>query len=808
MTRVLVLVMAAVLAAGCAAGRAYGRGDRAARVGDWDTAVEHYRRAVQAEPRRADFRIALERALLSASLMHLDRARVLEVRGQFDEALREYRRANEFDPGNRQVAGKVQELERTIRQQIEAAQPTPTITQMRERARQATAEPLLNPASREPLDIRFNNASVRDILNFIGNATGINVIYDRDYADRPYTVQLAGLTLEEALNQVLSSNQLFYKVVNDRTIMVVPDTPQKRGQYEEQVVRTFYISHADPAELGQMLTSIIRLPSAAVPPAFFANKTSNTITVRAGANVMAIVEKMIEANDNPRAEVVIDVQILEVNKGRAQQFGLDLGSYTIGGAFSPERDPRGTGDAAGTLTPEPFNLNSVTRGVNLSDFYLTVPSAVVRFLETDSETRVVAKPQLRGAEGQKITLNLGEEIPIPSTLFTPFAQGGANVNPLTSFTYRPVGVIVEMTPRVTFEGEIILDLLVESSSLGRSINIAGQDLPSFGSRRVVTKLRLRDGESNLLAGLLQEQERRSLAGFPGILRLPVIKQLFSSNDNEVTQTDIIMLLTPRLVRTHELTQQDVSPIFIGTQNNLGLGGPPPLIAPIDPVPPGASPVIVPAVPAVGAPPGSGVVSVIPPGSSPTPGTTAVPVVPVPAAPAGTPPPEPSTGVPPPGVPPAVTTPPSAPPATPTSTTPLAVAQVILSPPSVDFRVGGGPYTVPISISNSSRVSTVSVTVTFNPSVLRVRTVQEGSFMRQGGVTAQFTQQVDAATGRLDIAIARTADGTGASGVGLLAAVLFDAVAPGPANLMITGLAAAPGGTQVPLQFLSPAVAVK
>src|SRR6185436_6061733 len=253
------------------------------------------------------------------------------------------------------------------------------------------------------------------------------------------------------------------------------------------------------------------------------------------------------------------VQILEVSRTRAQQYGLDLGTYAINAVFSPEVDPRvagggGTTDNGTTLNPRPFNLNTVSRGISTSDFYLSVPSAVVRFLESDSETKVIAKPQLRGAEGTGLKLNLGEDIPVPSTTFTPVAQGGANFQPLTSFSYRKVGVNVEMTPRVTYEGDILLDpLFVESSTLGSGIVIAGQELPSFGSRQVTTKLRLREGESTLLAGLLREDERKLLTGFPGILRLPIIKQLFSSNDQNVQQTDIVMLLTPRIVRTHELT---------------------------------------------------------------------------------------------------------------------------------------------------------------------------------------------------------------------------------------------------------------
>ena len=422
-----VAIMAVVATvAGCAAGRAHGRGESAGRAGDWDAAVEHYRRAVQEDPGRADFQIALERAMINASVQHLDQARLFEARGQIEDALREYRRASEYDPSNRQVAGKAIEMERRIRDTAEAARPQPTIRQLQQAARQ-TPEPLLNPASRDPIDVVFNNASLRDILNSMGMSTGINVTFERDFQDRSYTVQLRGVTFEQALSQVLAGNLLFYKVINEGTIMVIPDNAQKRALYEEQVIRTFFVSHADATEVAQILNGIIRIPALAVAPQIVANKTNNTITVRASANIVAIIERVIDQNDNPKAEVVIDVQILEVNRSRAKQFGIDLSDFAIGAAFSPETDPRGTGAAAGTLAPQPFNLNTITRGISTADFYLSVPSAVVRFLETDSETRLIAKPQLRGAEGREITLNLGDQIPVPATVFTPVAQGGGQL---------------------------------------------------------------------------------------------------------------------------------------------------------------------------------------------------------------------------------------------------------------------------------------------------------------------------------------------------------------------------------------------
>ena len=771
-------VVLAIVAAGCAARSAYSKGDTAARAGDWDAAVEQYRKALQEDPQNVQYRISYERANLSAAGIHIDAARLAEARGQLDQALMEFRRASEYDPANRAIAGKVLDLERKLRDQIEQSRPRPSAQQLRQAARAGQAPPLFNFNS-VVQPIRFQQASLRDIFNFVGEATGINVTYDSTYQDRVYTVNLVDVTLEQALQQIVAANALFYKVMNPKTIMIIPDNAQKRAQYEEQVIVSFPLSYVDSQELAQTINQVIRPVGQALAPAVTANKSTNTVTIRATTQMMAIIERMIETLDKPRAEIVVDVQILEVSRTRAQQYGLDLGTYAINAVFSPEVDPRiagggGTTENGTTLNPRPFNLNTVSRGISTSDFYLAVPSAVVRFLETDSETKVIAKPQLRGAEGSDLKLNLGEDIPVPSTTFTPLAQGGANFNPLTSFTYRPVGVTVQMTPRVSIEGDIQIKLMIESSNLGAGITIAGQELPSFGSRRVETDLRLREGESTLLAGLLQEQQRRQLSGIPWVMHLPVIKQLFSANDNSIQQSDVVMLLTPRIVRSREFTANDLGPIYIGTQSNLGLSGPPPLI--------GATPE-----------PGQAGAAAPAPAGQPL----AQPQAPAPAA---VPAPAPQQPAPP------VPNPLGAAVPGPTS---VAAGQVVVSVPGPEFRVGGGPYLVPISITNASQLSGVTLTVTYNPAVIRLVNVQEGSFMRAGGVNASFTQQPDPVAGRVDIAVVRRGDITGVAGTGLLAGLLFEPVAPGAANLNVTGSASGPNGSPVSLQFSAvPAVRVQ
>jgi general secretion pathway protein D len=801
---IVLVAVAAVMAAGCATSRAFARGQAAGRAGDWEAAVAFYRQALENDPDRADYTIALERARLAASAMYTERGRQFEEAGQLEEALRAYRKAQEFEPSNRTLGAKAATIDRTLRDRVEAATPRPDIERLREQAARRTVEPLLSPTNPEPLIVNFVNTSLRDILTFIGNYTGINVTFDRDLQDRSVTVRMEGVSLEQALQQIMLSNGLFYRVLNERTIIVAADQTQKRQQYEEQVIRTFFISHADASELNQLLTALIRVAGMAIQPQISFNKTTNTITIRATTPVMQIAEKIIQANDKPRAEVMVDVQILEVSRERTKQYGLDLGSYSAALAFSPESAPS---DAA-----KPFNLNTISQGVSTADFYLSVPAAVVRFLESDSQTKVLAKPNLRGTEGQKLELNLGEDVPVPSTTFTPLAGGGSNINPLTSFGYRTIGIIVSMTPRVTYDGDIILEITVENSAQGAGSNIAGQNLPSFFSRKVSTKLRLRDGESNLLAGLLREDERRILKGFPGIMRLPIVRQLFSNNDNLIRQTDIVMLLTPRIVRTHDLTASDLSPIYIGTQSNMALTGPPVTIGGTpepEPPPPAAAPAPAPGTPPGIKPPaepvlpaGTGPKPVVPPGSSAIPGTTAAPVPPVTVVPPVVPPPTEPPVIAPPIAPTAPTPAPA--PATPAQAPP---ARITLSPPS-EMRVGSGPYTVPISVAGATRLSTLTLSITYNPALVRVRSVQEGTFMRQGGITPAFSSQIDEKSGRLDIVVTRPGDQTGASTSGLLAAILLEPLAAGTGSLGLTGSATVPGGASAALQFLPAGITVR
>lgn len=802
----LLLVGLAFLASACGASRAYKGGQRAASAGDWELAVAQYREALLDDPDRAEYKIALERAMQSASMFHLERARRADEGGDLETAVAAYRKVYEYDPGNRTAMLRAAEIDRVMRERSEAARPRPAIEAMRETARQRSAPPLLDPTSRDPLVVRFVKSASNDVITTIGKMTGINVVFEPQFQPREITIDLDGLPLEDALAQVMAASGTFFKVINPRTILVIPDTPPKRTAYEEIAVRTFYLSHADATEVLQTVQNILQIPNIPQAPRAVVNKTQNSITVRASTRVMNIIEQIIANNDRPRAEIVVDVEILEVNRSRARELGINLSQYSVGSIFSPEAPPStGTGTGGGTTTA-PFNLNTITRGISTADFYMTVPQAVANFLASDNTTRVIAKPQLRGQEGGELTLDLGDEIPVPSTTFGGFAAGGVSTVPISSFNYKTVGIKVIMNkPRVTLEGEIITALEVESSTLGQSINIAGQSLPTFGTRRVKTMLRLRDGESHMLAGLIRDEQRRDLSGIPGLLRTPLLRWLFGSSSDTVNDTDIVFLLTPRLVRTSEITQDNLDPIYIGSQQNIGMTGAPPLIAGPDAADPALAAPPAPASPGGVAAPQP--FSTLP--GQPQPGTVVsepgvLPGAPTPAV--ATPPAQPPVA--PESVPPAQPPVTEAPPPEPAAPAPGPTARVTVTTPGPTFQVGGGPYTVPISIVGAQRLSTISLTITYNPAVLRVRSVQEGTFLQQGGVRPTFTQQVDASAGRVDIAIVRTADRVGATGSGLLAALVFEPVAAGQSAISAAGVAANPDQGSIGLQLVPATVTVR
>jgi type II secretory pathway component GspD/PulD (secretin) len=626
--------------------------------------------------------------------------------------------------------------------------------------------------------LSFNNSALRDIFTAISVSTGINITYDTGLEGvlaRPHTLNVQNVPLEQVLNQLMGTFALTFKVIDAKTIFIYADNAGNRQKYEDLYQQTFYLSHADVTEVSAILNQMLTTTTGGGNrPVVTQHKTLNAINVRASAPMMGLIKNIIDTADKPRAEVLIDVSILEVSRTRLRNLGIDLSSYAIGLAFSPEVAPSATaGNSLPNAPPNPPQISAGSfSGASRNDTYVSIPTAVIRLLESDQRTRLLAKPQLRGREGAALTLNLGDDIPVPTTSFLPIATGGVPTQPQVSFQYRPVGVNLSMTPRVTFQDEIVLDpITIDKSSLGPNIEISGNILPRFVSRRAQVTMRLRDGESNLLAGLILEEDRETARSLPGINRIPILRSLFGNTDSANEQTDVIMIVTPHIIRGREITAADLAPFYVGTSNNLGAGTAPTLISPNAPPPP--------TIP----PPGGA-------GTTPPPPTAGQPPV---TGGAATPPAQTGAGA-------QAANPRAAnivpieqvgakPPA-PTGTVLLAVV------PDAPLQLGGAPYTVPLSVQGASQLGSITVSVTYDPKVVRATAVSQGTFLQQGGIQTVFAPKIDEANGRIDFVITRPGSSPGAAGSGPLASLSFQGIAAGTSQVRITATGLTPTGQPI------------
>ena len=439
-----------------------------------------------------------------------------------------------------------------------------------------------------PDSVVFRDASARDVYSAIGRFTNLSVMFDPTFRDQPVSIDLRGQSLEQALNGLSLTTRNFWRVTSPRTITVVPDTAAKRREYEEEIVRTFYLSNADLKETVDMLRIVVDARRISTITA------TNAITIKDTPERVTAAGKIISATDKARPEVIIDVELLEVNRTHLHEYGLQLAS--------PGQP--GLSGAVG-LNKESLSLRSLASLTSADVLLTSLPSLYYRLLKTDSATRILANPQLRTTEGIPAQARFGERVPVPVTTFAPIAAGGVQTQPITSFNYEPIGVNIDITPRMHHDDAVSLALKVELSSIsGKGFG----DLPTFGSRQINTGIRLKDGETNMLAGLIRDDERRILEGIPGLSDLPVIGRIFSRNRKETQETDIILTLTPHIVRVLNLTAEDLQPFKVGRDAGAPLTDVPPLLpmpVPLQtpPKPPGgdAAPSLAPQFPAAPGP---------------------------------------------------------------------------------------------------------------------------------------------------------------------------------------------------------------
>jgi general secretion pathway protein D len=552
----LSLFLATLMAGACATTNAVHLGESAERALDFDRAVVEFTRALRQNPDDRRARLGLDRVKVRASQNHFFRGQRLAAAERYEEAVVEFQIASELNPSDSVADAALRDTRQRLRTKVSVSRGGKTELQaLIERSRDLGPPGLDLPTTAKlPDSLVFSQASSRAVFTALARFAGINVVFDPAFRDSTISVDLRNATLSDALASLTASTRTFYRVTAQRTITIVPDTPAKRREYEEAVVATFFLSNADIKEVIDLLRIVVDVRQ--ISPI----TTGNSISLKDTPERIEAAGRLIAAIDKARPEVVIDVELLEIDRTRLHEYGLQIASPVTEGS------PTGISGAL-DANRQGLTLEDLGKLTTADVFVTGLPAIYYRLLKTDANTRTLANPQLRTSEGIAAQARFGDRVPIPVTTFAPIATGGVNQQPITSFVYENIGVNIDILPRTHHNDDVSLSLKVALSSISGT-GFGG--LPTFGNREISTTIRLKDGETNMLAGLIRDDERSSMAGVPGLSDLPMIGRLFANNRKETQQTDIVLTLTPHIVRVLDLSESDLRPFRLG--RDLGGAG--------------------------------------------------------------------------------------------------------------------------------------------------------------------------------------------------------------------------------------------
>jgi general secretion pathway protein D len=543
------------LAASCATSGALRQGRQAEQQQDWDRAVVAYSAALKTHPGEQQTRLALERAKALATQQHVLHGRRLASAGKLEEALVEYQIAAQLSPATTSIDDAVRELRNSLRARVAVTREGKTQLQtLIERTRDLPPPGLDLPTdARLPDSLTFHDAPSRDVLTALARFANLSVVFDPAFRDTPVTLDLRRASVEQALNAVTQTTHNFYRVTGPRMVTIIPDTVAKRREYEEEVVRTLYLSNADLKETIDLLRIVVDARKIS------AVAGTNAIAIKDTPERVAAAARLVNAIDKARPEVVIDVEVLEVDRGRLRDYGLQIASVDTSGTVT-------SGISNGVISSkDKLTLRDLSTLTSADVSLSQIPALFFRLLKTDSSSRTLANPQLRAQDGTAAQAKFGDRVPVPNTTYAPVASGGIASQPIVSYQYENIGVNIDITPRTHHNDEVSLALKVEVSSVSGT-GYGG--LPTFGSRSVNTTIRLRDGETTVLAGLIRDDERTSLDGVPGLSDIPLVGRLFGRNKTERQETDIIITLTPHIVRVLDLNEVDLRPFRVGKDSGM------------------------------------------------------------------------------------------------------------------------------------------------------------------------------------------------------------------------------------------------
>ncbi len=772
----LILILSMLMLAACFKPKGYDEAASAFQRKNWDNAASKFARLVIAYPDNVEFRVKWEMAKNNAAKYHSRLGRKEVMKGNLDQAVKEFNKSLFYDSTNHYVQDQLDRvMGKLVQREKEKEKVGTRLEQMQENVEEKTGVPILNPASDRPIDLYFPaKKSLREIYHALGTSSGINILFDTSFQDTQIAIDLREMTFYNALKSLMLATGHFYKVIDNRTIIILKDTKQNHDKYDDKIIKVFYLSYAKPIDMKNNLRLLTGIKE------IFDNKDLNCVVVMGTPQQIAIANRIVSLNDKPKAEVMVDFELMEVNRSNLDQLGISPtdGSnptYKVGaGLFSNGADSTST--APGFVDRN----NAVWR--------FGIPLLQLDFLKSIGEAKEVSNPTIRVSEGEKGKILIGQSVPIATTSFTPFtgstgtdtsAYSGIGGQPLTSFNYQEVGIKIEVEPRVHHNGDISLKLKLEVSSI---VDNKSGFQPVIGKRTVETVLRVKNGESVIIAGLLKDTERTSLNGIKGLADIPLLGRLFSSTKKEMEQTDVMMTITPHIVRGPNIKEEDMMPYAVGSKVESNF-------SPNDPF-------------------GYGRNKKVDKGKSAALSTMRKPGKVI-SGQAGK---ELSPAI-------GVTEKGNAKPVSQFSTQETESAKSLSSSSMMPAMISLTPRKMKIQVGKTSmqslfatnfrNVDMVDLVITYDPSKINIVDVVQGGFMAGDGTGVSFIPVWDNKNGRLALTIDRKGGATGRSGTGMLANIVIKGMSKGvsPVGAMVSSKVLAADGSPVGFKFINGEVSV-
>jgi general secretion pathway protein D len=775
--RRLLAILAMALAMVGAADAKNRKGDKYLKEGkaaeareQWDEALAFYEKALATDPSDPEYLLVVRKARFETGARHVAAGQKLRQQGQLEAALKEFQKALLADSASavalqewRRTTDMVEEEKTGKRKAGPDAGLTPAELarkEMDERAKAILPPPELKPISQLPSTLKMNNQPPRVLYETVGKLAGINVVFDPQFTPpggKNFNLDLSNATLEQALDYLAVLTKTFWKPISANTIFVTEDNITKRRDYEDNVVRVFYVQNATSVQEFQEIVTAVR--SVTEIRRVYAYNAQHAVLMRGTPDQIALAEKLIHDLDKAKAEVVVDIIVMSVSSSKTRTLAAQIasaggtGGLNVPIGFTPRNPVLINGSSTGTTTTGTTTTGTTTTGttttssnlislaqvahVSTNDFSTTLPGALLNLVMSDSNTKVLQSPQVRASDGQKVTLRIGQKIPYATgSLSAGVGAVGGLPYANTQFNFAEVGVNVDITPTVHGRDEVTLKMMIEVSNVSSHVTIGGVDQPVIAQQRSETEIRLREGEVNILAGLSQDSNSKTLNGVPGLVNIPLLGRLMGGESTDREKSDLLMAVIPHIVRTPNLTDVDLKGIAAGSDQIVKVN-----------YTPHTSP-------------------------APAPSTGGEKVTPVPPA----------------GAVPAVTVPAAPPPGVPRVPSPAAGPRLVFMPPSAQSQLSGA-ITVTLQAENVHDLFTASpVRVKWDPKVLRLNEIVPGELLARDNQRVTSAKDIRNDAGEAWITMNRLPGVGGVSGSGALATFSFSAIGKGTTKVTVTDAA--------------------